>query len=76
MGRRNGDVYLFILALAIINSLFDTGEPAVSGSFSRRVLSSLRGRGLKDPVKEAEKALDKGKGKEVGTGGVMAVGEK
>jgi len=76
VGCRNGDVYLFILALAIINSLFDTGEHAVSGSFSRRVLSSVRGRGLKDPVNEAEKALDKGKGKEVGTSEIMAVGEK
>ena len=36
----------------------------------------MRGRGLKDPVKEAEKALDKGKGKEAGTSEIMAVGKK
>ncbi|PWW75362.1 hypothetical protein C7212DRAFT_297275, partial [Tuber magnatum] len=66
-GVKNGDVYLFILALAIINSLFDTGAHAVSGSFSRRVLSSVRGRGLKDPVEEAEKVLGRGMGKEVDT---------
>ncbi|KAG0138702.1 hypothetical protein HOY82DRAFT_544594 [Tuber indicum] len=73
-GVKNGDVYLFILALAVINSLFDTGEHAVSGSFSRRVLGSMRGRGLKDPVKEAEKALEKGKGKEIDTSEIIAGG--
>jgi hypothetical protein len=49
---RNGDVYLFVCSLAIINSLFDMEAHSVTGSAARRVLSSVRGLGLKDPVNE------------------------
>lgn len=51
-GLKNGDVYLFICSLAIINSLFDMEAHSVTGSAARRVLSSVRGLGLKDPVNE------------------------
>lgn len=52
---RNGDVYLFICSLAIINSLFDMEAHSVTGSAARRVLSSVRGLGLKDPVTEKKR---------------------
>lgn len=53
--NRNGDVYLFILSLALINSLFDIDAHSVSGSVARRALSSVRGLGMKDPVTELQK---------------------
>lgn len=58
---RNGDVYLFVLSLALINSLFDIDAYSVSGSAARRVLSSVRGLGMKDPVPELQKSHERKK---------------
>lgn len=57
--NRNGDVYLFILSLALINSLFDIDAHSVSGNVARRVLSSVRGLGMKDPVTELQKSHER-----------------
>lgn len=57
--NRNGDVYLFILSLALINSLFDIDAHSVSGNVARRVLSSVRGLGMKDPVTELQKPYER-----------------
>lgn len=59
--NRNGDVYLFVLSLAFINSLFDMDAHSVSGSAARRVLSSVRGLGMKDPVAELKKVQEQKK---------------
>lgn len=56
---RNGDVYLFVCSLALINSLFDIDAHSVSGSAARRALSSVRGLGMKDPVTEPKKTQQK-----------------
>ncbi|KAL0638641.1 hypothetical protein Q9L58_002367 [Maublancomyces gigas] len=58
-GVKNGDVYLFILSLALINSLFDIDAHSVSGNVARRVLSSVRGFGMKDPVTELQKSHER-----------------
>lgn len=57
--NRNGDVYLFIFSLALINSLFDIDAHSVSGSVARKALSSARGLGMKDPVTELQKSHDR-----------------
>lgn len=49
---KNGDVYLFVVALMVVNCIYDRDPGAVSGGAARRVLSSLRGRGFRDHVVE------------------------
>ena len=49
---KNGDVYLFVVALMVVNCVYDRDPGAVSGGAARRVLSSLRGRGFRDYVAE------------------------
>ena len=49
---RNGDVLLFVAALMAINCVYEADAGAVSGGAARRVLASLRGRGMRDYVRE------------------------
>lgn len=56
---RNGDVYLFVLSLTLVNSLFDIDAHSVSGSAARRALSSVRGLGMKDPVIELQRSHER-----------------
>ncbi|KAF8250902.1 hypothetical protein K440DRAFT_653428 [Wilcoxina mikolae CBS 423.85] len=51
-GVRGGDVLLFVAALGCVNVVYDRDPEAVSGGTARRVLASLRGRGLRDYVAE------------------------
>lgn len=51
-GVRNGDVWLFVASLALINSVFEISPANVTGGVVRRGLSGLRGRGLVDPVEK------------------------
>ncbi|KAI5799741.1 hypothetical protein FPQ18DRAFT_100344 [Pyronema domesticum] len=60
-GLKNGDVILFVLALGVVDCVYDSTPEAVSGGAARRVLASLRGRGLRDYIferrrKERERA--------------------
>ena len=43
-----------MLSLAIINILFEKDPYTVSGSLARKLLSSIRGRGMIDPVGQAK----------------------
>ena len=67
-GIRNGDVWLFVASLAVINSVFELNPSAVSSGVVRQGLSSLRGRDLFHPVpltKKIEARDDKATGEEV-----------
>ncbi|KAI5782685.1 hypothetical protein EDC01DRAFT_619240 [Geopyxis carbonaria] len=75
---RNGDVALFVLALAAINCVYDKDPGAVGGAAARRGLGSLRGRGFRDCLDERRTAVvAEGTGKgEVGGKVVGKEGEK
>lgn len=60
-------MYLFVLSLAVINSLFDMDANSISGSTARKLLSSVRGLGMKDPVVEMKKVEEQKKIMEVET---------
>ncbi|TGZ84484.1 hypothetical protein EX30DRAFT_325142 [Ascodesmis nigricans] len=49
---KNGDVWVFVIALAAINAAYEREMESVSGGGMRKVLSSLRGLGWRDLVKE------------------------
>lgn len=56
-----GDVLLFTLALALVNSIYEFDREAVNSVVGRKVLASLRGRGWRDLVTEKrEKEKEKG----------------
>lgn len=58
-GVRNGDVWLFVASLALINGIFERDPAAVTGGVVRRGLEGLRGKGWVDPVK-----IDQGRKRE------------
>lgn len=61
---KNGDVFLFVVAMMAINCVYERNPAAISGGAARRVLASLRGRGMRDYVKEKldrEKELEESK---------------
>ncbi|KZF22890.1 hypothetical protein L228DRAFT_247303 [Xylona heveae TC161] len=47
-GVRNGDVWLFVLSLALTNAVYDVNPKAVTGGAVRKSLSVLRGQGWVD----------------------------
>lgn len=47
-GWKNGDVFVFIASLALIQSIYETNPKAVSGGVVRKSLSMLRGDGWVD----------------------------
>ena len=47
-GVRNGDVWLFVASLMLVNVVYELDAKAVSGGILRKGLSSLRGEGLVD----------------------------
>ncbi|KAI9827850.1 MAG: hypothetical protein M1832_004339 [Thelocarpon impressellum] len=51
-GVRNGDVWLFVVGLAVVNGVFEVDREAVTGSVVRRTLTSMRGGGFVDPARE------------------------
>ena len=57
-GVRGGDVWLFVASLMVINAVFERDQRAVRSGFVRRSLSSLRGEGFRDVVKDEEKAKE------------------
>ena len=63
-GVKNGDVWLFVAALAAVNVVYDMDAGTVSGAAARRVLSSVRGKGLRDLVKEKAEVEGSKVGKE------------
>jgi hypothetical protein len=51
-GVRGGEVWLFVGSLMVINAVYERDNRAIRSGFVRRGLSSLRGEGLRDFVKE------------------------
>jgi len=47
-GVRNGDVYVFVVALMVINAVYEVDPKAVSGGVVRKGLGFLRGEGWVD----------------------------
>lgn len=61
-GVRNGDVYVFVAALMLVNGVFEVRPGAVSGVFLRKGLGSLRGEGWVDRVGGGGAVVDDGEG--------------
>ena len=59
-GVRNGDVWVFVLGLMVVNTVYEVDPKAVSGGVVRKGLGVLRGEGWVD---RAEEVVGKGKGK-------------
>jgi hypothetical protein len=51
-GVRGGDVWLFVGSLMVVNAVYERDARAVRSGFVRRGISSLRGEGLRDYVRE------------------------
>lgn len=51
---RNGDVWVFVIALGIINAIYEINSSAVRGGVVRRGLGMLNGEGWVDRVGEME----------------------
>ncbi|KAI9715158.1 MAG: hypothetical protein M1812_006137 [Candelaria pacifica] len=58
-GVRNGDVWLFVAGLMLVNVVFEVDAKAVSGGLLRKGLGSLRGEGFVDRAVTQERKLDK-----------------
>lgn len=51
---RNGDVWVFVMGLMLLNVVYERNAAAVSSGILRKTLSSARGEGFVDRVKAAE----------------------
>ena len=50
-GVRNGDVWVFVASLALINGVFELDPRSATGSVVRRGLETMRGRAMLDPTR-------------------------
>jgi hypothetical protein len=57
-GVRGGDVGLFVASLMVINVVYERDARAIRGGAVRRVVSSLRGEGLRDWVAVEDKRIE------------------
>jgi len=64
-GVKGGDVWLFVLSLCVVNVVYQRDAAAVKSGVVRRGVSFLRGEGLRDWVKEEEKAMKEGEEKKI-----------
>jgi len=51
-GFKNGDVWVVVVALAVVNSVYEVRPGAVRGSMIRRGVEYMKGEGFVDKVKE------------------------
>ncbi len=51
-GFKNGDVWVVVVALAVVNSVYEVRPGAVRGSMIRRGVEYIKGEGFIDKVKE------------------------
>ena len=54
-GVRGGDLCLFVGSLMVANLVYERDARSIRSGIGRRVVSSLRGEGLRDYVAEEEK---------------------
>ena len=55
-GVRNGDVWVFVLGLMLLNTVYEVDPKAVSGGLVRKGLGVLRGEGWVDRAEGERKA--------------------
>lgn len=53
-GFKNGDVWVVVVAMAVVNSVYELRPGAVSGSMIRRGVEYMKGEGFVDSVNEAK----------------------
>ena len=53
-GIKGGDVGVFVVGLAVMNSVYEREREAVQGALMRRGLGFLRGEGVGERVEEGE----------------------
>ena len=55
---RNGDVWVFVASLMVLNAVYEVDPSAMSSAVVRKSLGMLRGEGWVDRVKTVQKETD------------------